>query len=72
MFNALDQHVDIATREEIDLHHGVLMMRNIDTLVGVAQLDIQVGNRGAREKASVAVVVREEDLHDLLFNPRKW
>ena len=72
MFNALDQHVDIPTREEMDLHQGVLIMRNIDTPVGAAQRDIQVGIPGAGEHAFVDVVVREEDLHELLFNPRKW
>ena len=72
MFNALDQHIDISTREEMDLHHGVLIMRNIDTRVGVAQRNIQVGIPGAGEQAFVDVVVMEEDLHDLLFNPRKW
>ena len=72
MFNALDQHIDISTREEMDLHHGVLIMRNIDTRVGVAQRNMLVGMRGAGEQAFVDVVVREEDLHDLLFNPRKW
>ena len=50
MFNALDQHIDISTREEMDLHHGVLIMRNIDTLVGVAQLDIQVESQVPAKK----------------------